>query len=231
MINQPPLKKLSTDLSHWEDTWRKLVCTQQPSLDPAHDLLHFERVVASAKWLAALENANYEIVVPAAWLHDWVAIPKNDPRRSQASRLSSEAVQKLLTQMNYPDELIPAIGHAIESHSFSAGIETRTLEAQVVQDADRLDALGAIGIARCFSTAGTLGTPFYSLEDSFCKRREPDDAHFALDHFYKKLLKLPSTFKTESGRIEAQRRVTFMMGYLAQLEQEIHRSSESSKYT
>ncbi len=209
------------ELGAWEERWKDLVLKNQTSPDPAHDFLHFQRVVALAKKLATIENGSLEIVVPAAWLHDWINVPKNDPRRSQASRLSSEAVQKLLSEMNYPSQWIPAIGHAIEAHSFSANLETRTLEAKIVQDSDRLDALGAIGIARCFATAGVLGRAFYSSLDPFCRQREPDDLQFTVDHFYKKLFKLPDSFKTETGKREAQKRVEFMKGYIHQLEAEL----------
>ncbi len=207
-------------LKPWEDRWMSLLSGQSTQKDPAHDILHFQRVVALAKKLATAENGCLEIVVPAAWLHDWVNVPKNDPRRAQASRLSSEAVQKLLSEMNYPSQWIPAIGHAIEAHSFSANIEAKTLEAKIVQDADRLDGLGAIGIARCFATSGVLGRPFYSPVDPFCRQREPDDIQFTVDHFYRKLLKVAETLQTATGRREAAQRVELMQAYLAELEAE-----------
>ena len=124
--------------------------------DPAHDFLHFSRVVALAKKLCLEEKAKWEVVVPAAWLHDFVIIPKNDPRREMASRLSAEKAIEFLKTLSYPAEYYPEIAHAIEAHSFSANIEAKTLEAKIVQDADRLDGLGAIGLARCFITAGIL---------------------------------------------------------------------------
>jgi uncharacterized protein len=188
--------------------------------DPAHDLAHFERVVKTAKALAAKEGANLLVVMPAAWLHDLVNVPKNDPRRSQA-RLSAEAAIKFLGQIGYPEEHWDAIAHAIEAHSFSAGIVARTLEAKVVQDADRLDGLGAIGIARCFVTAGLLGRPLYSVKDPFGRSRELDDLKFTIDHFYVKLFKTAETLQTQAGREEGVRRVECMRRYLADLEREI----------
>jgi uncharacterized protein len=210
------------ELKTWETQWQSLLFKNHihsPN-DPAHDLLHFKRVATLAKKLASQEGGQLEVVIPAAWLHDWINFPKNDPRRSQASQLSSEAVQNLLIEMNYPSHWIPAIGHAIEAHSFSADRETRTLEAKIVQDADRLDALGAIGIARCFATAGIMGSSFYSADDIMAKNREPDDRRYAIDHFFKKLFKISNTLKTEAGRREAERRIQLMNEFLKHLQEE-----------
>ena len=109
--------------------------------DPAHDLLHIKRVVQTAKHLCILEKAKIEIVVPSAWFHDMVVIAKNDPRRSQASQLSADAAIDFLKKNNYPEMYFKEIAHAIESHSFSGGIPPTTIEAKIVQDADRLVAL------------------------------------------------------------------------------------------
>lgn len=189
--------------------------------DPAHDILHFKRVVATARALAREENAKLEVVVPAAWLHDFVIIPKSDPRRKQASRLSAEAAVEYLREINFPTEYHNEIAHAVAAHSFSANIEAETLEAQIVQDADRLDGLGAIGIARLFATASLMKSPFYSEEDPICETRTPDDRKFAVDHFFVKLFKTASTLKTEAGRREGARRVEVMKQFLADLKKEL----------
>ncbi len=200
------------------------------SEDPAHDLLHFKRVVKLAKEICEKENARPEIVIPAAWLHDLVIIPKNDPRRSQASKLSAEAAIQFLKELAYPEEYLEDIFHAIEAHSFSANIEARTLEAKIVQDADRLDGLGAIGIARCFATAGVLKRPFYSEIDPFARDRSFDDLKFTVDHFFVKLFKVAETLKTEAGRKEGQRRVQVMKRYLKDLSLEIDEPLESHRF-
>lgn len=189
--------------------------------DPAHDLLHFKRVVRMAKVICEKEKANPKIVIPAAWLHDFVIIPKNDPRRKIASQLSADAAIQFLKELNYPEKYFDEIAHAIAAHSFSANIETKTLEAQIVQDADRLDGLGAIGIARCFATAGLMKRPFYSEIDSFCETRKIDDSLFTIDHFYAKLFKTAETLKTESGRVEGFKRIQVMKKYLNDLSHEI----------
>lgn len=194
--------------------------------DPAHDLLHLERVAATAKRIAAAEGADLRVVLPAAWLHDYVVVPKHDPRRSEASRLAAVEAVAYLKDIGYAAaladaSLLDAIGHAIEAHSFSANIAPQTLEAKVVQDADRLDGIGAIGIARCFACAGTMNRPFYSSYDPFCVLRDPDDAQFTIDHFYRKLFKTAASMQTAAGQKEAERRVTVMRRYLRELGEEI----------
>lgn len=212
-------------LNIWEEKFeaklRKMSFEEGLKPDPAHDILHFRRVVATAKRLAKIENAKLEVVIPAAWLHDFVVVPKNDPRRSQASRLSAKAALIYLNECGYPNDHFHEISHAIEAHSFSAGIEAKTLEAKIVQDADRLDGLGAIGIARCFATAGLMGRAFYGENDPFCETREPDDQAFTIDHFYKKLFRTAETLQTRAGREEGLRRVAVMKQYLKDLSIEI----------
>lgn len=194
---------------------------REGACDPAHDLLHLERVAASAKRIAAGENADLRVVIPAAWLHDYVVVPKDDPRRSQASRIAAGEACAYLESIGCNPALLPGIAHAIEAHSFSANIAPQSLEAKVVQDADRLDGIGAIGVARCFACAGVMNRPFYSPVDPFCQSREPDDALFTVDHFYRKLFKTAATMQTSAGRREAERRVEVMKRFLRELGEEI----------
>ncbi len=189
--------------------------------DAAHDLEHIRRVVANARGLAAVEGVKLEVVLPAAWLHDCVTVPKDSPQRAAASRLAAAQAGAWLREWNWPEALLPDIAHAIEAHSFSAGIAPRTIEAKVVQDADRLDALGAVGLARCLMLGGALGRPLYAVEDPFCEQRAPDDRAACVDHFYAKLLKLEATMQTAAGKVEAARRTEFLRGFLKELKQEI----------
>lgn len=212
-------------LDTFEPLFEKEIATIVTAADPAHDMLHFKRVVDMARHLAQLEKAQLEVVIPAAWFHDYVIVPKNDLGRITASQASAIKAVEFLRTVNYPATYMKEIAHAIESHSFSAKIEPRTIEAQVVQDADRLDALGAIGIARCFAVAAQMKRPFYHLNDPFCDIREPDDMQYTLDHFYKKLFLIAGTMKTKSGQDEAKKRLRFMEEFMAQLKSElsIHR--------
>lgn len=214
----------SINFSHfaqWESLFYSKISYIATAEDPAHDILHFKRVVGLAKKLAQEEKAQLEIVIPAAWLHDFVIVPKNSPLRSQASKLSAEKAVTFLKEINYPSEFHEAIAHAIEGHSFSANIETKTIEAKIVQDADRLDGLGAIGVARCFATAGLLKRPFYSEMDPFCLTRDPQDSHYTVDHFYQKLFKTAQSLKTEAGRKEGLVRIETMKSFLGALSNEL----------
>jgi uncharacterized protein len=192
--------------------------------DPAHDLSHVQRVVQNTLRLTETEGGNAAITVPAAWLHDCVSVAKDSPLRKQASKLAAEEAARFLRSVDYPSDLLEPIYHAIEAHSFSANIETNTLEARIVQDADRLEAVGAIGITRCFLTGGSLGTPLYDPADPFAENREPNDRLYTLDHFYCKLLGLTETMKTEAGKTEAIKRTEYMRNFLKQLGSEIGHS-------
>jgi len=209
-------------LSELEQACADFIATVVPA-DAGHDLGHVRRVVRNVAWLTAEESADAWITLPAAWLHDCVAIAKDSPLRSRGSQLAAEAAAGFLQGQNYPPDKLPAVRHAIEAHSFSAAIPARSLEAQVVQDGDRLDSLGAIGIARCLLVGGKLNRPLCAADDPFCDQREPDDGRFTIDHFYNKLFKLPDMMQTDAGRKEALRRVKIMRDYLHELRSEITR--------
>jgi uncharacterized protein len=198
-----------------------LLFLQDRSADAAHDLSHIKRVVANATLLGQLEGAEMGVVLPAAWLHDCVSVPKNSPLRSQASRMAAEKAGQFLRAREYNEGGIAAIEHAVAAHSFSAQIAPQTIEAKVVQDADRLDALGAIGIARTFITGATLGIPFLDADEPLPVTRTPHDQISMIDHFYTKLLTLADTMQTQAGRTEALQRTQFMRYFLAQLAAEI----------
>lgn len=189
--------------------------------DGAHDINHVRRVVKNCIYLTDIEDACSFITIPAAWLHDCVAVPKDSPLRSQGSSLAAEAAVAFLAEIGYPREHLDAVHHAVEAHSYTAAIPARTPEAQIVQDADRLDSLGAIGIARCLLVGGHLNRPLCDADDPFCDKREPDDSRYTIDHFYSKLFKLPDTMQTEAGRAEAHRRAELMRDYLDRLRAEI----------
>ena len=140
--------------------------------DVAHDITHIERVVTVAIQLCEAENANMAIVLPAAWLHDCVAVAKNHPDRAKASTMAADKAIEFLQNLDYNANLFEDIHHAISAHSFSADIKIKTVEAQIVQDADRMDALGAIGVSRCMKVGGSIGRLLYSPDDPFCSARE-----------------------------------------------------------
>ena len=207
-------------VEHYEHQFISFINAEMEQ-DPAHDVNHVLRVVKTAKSLCAIEGAKLEVVLPAAYLHDCFSFPKNYPDRARSSFIAAEKALDFLAAIDYPPEYHSDIGHAIVAHSFSANVYPQTIEAQIVQDADRLDALGAIGIARCLQVSTRLGVRLYDPEDPFCDVRAPNDRANAVDHFYTKLLKIAETMNTKSAKEEAEKRTAFMKQYLVQLGAEI----------
>ena len=162
-----------------------------------------------------------KLVLSAVLLHDIVSYPKSDKRSKLSSIRSAELSKKILKNYEFSYEEIQTISDAIRDHSFSQNKIPTTIEGKILQDADRLDALGAIGIARVFAVAGSEKRLFYNTDDPFCKKRAPDDQKWSLDHFYKKLLILESRMNTNSGKTEAKRRTKILEDFLSELKKEL----------
>lgn len=189
--------------------------------DPAHDFSHILRVYKNAEKICTNEQANKKLVLSAVLLHDIVSYPKSDKRSKFSALHSSIEAKKILSKYNYADFEIKIICDAIMDHSFSTNRVPVTLEGKILQDADRLDALGAIGIARVFAVSGSEHRSFYNPVDPFCKQREPNDKIWTLDHFFKKLIILESLMNTKSGKIEAKKRTKIIKKFLDDLHAEI----------
>ncbi len=189
--------------------------------DPAHDFEHTMRVYKNAEKLAKKENANTKLVLCAALLHDIVSFSKSDKRSKKSSIKSAIKATKILKKYNFSKTEIKSVSDAIREHSFSQNKTPKTLEGKILQDADRLDAIGAIGIARVFAVAGSERRAFYNELDPFCARRKPNDQRWTLDHFYRKLLKLEKLMNTKSAKTEAKRRTKILENYLSNLKKEI----------
>lgn len=174
--------------------------------DGSHDLAHIHRVFRNAMRIHKQEGGNGTVLAASVLLHDCVAVEKNSPLRSQASRLAAEKASVILGGPGWTQRDIEAVAHAILTHSFSANLTPESLEAKILQDADRLDAIGMVGAARCFYIAGRLGSALYDPADPLAKDRPLDDRRFAIDHFENKLFKLANGFQTETGRQLAKER-------------------------
>jgi uncharacterized protein len=188
-----------------------------------HGWEHVDRVYKLALYLARQEHADAFIVGMAALMHDLGHTAQEQTHIHHAD-LSVAIASAMLQQYQVPDGQQQAILHAIVAHSFSRGEEPRTLEARVVRDADRLDALGAIGIMRWAMVSEQYSTPQTHTchpDDPFARQHSLDDKAYALDHFYHKLLRLAETMTTETGVHLAQQRTAFMRNYLQQFEQEL----------
>ena len=189
--------------------------------DGAHDLSHACRVARLAHRIAAEEGADGAICVAAALLHDLVWVPKNHPDSPRTAELSAAQAQAWCAAVPDLAAKAVAVAEAILTHSFSGGGEAESLEARVVQDADRLEALGAIGIARVFATGASFGAGLWHPADPWARGRPLDDKAFSLDHFPMKLLKLEGLLKTHTGRRLARARHELMVGFLAALRDEL----------
>ena len=189
--------------------------------DPAHDFEHVLRVYANAEKICMKEKIEKKLVLTATLLHDIVSFPKTDKRSKTSSTKSAIKAKKILQKLNYSIDEIKIITDAIESHSFSKNKKPTTIEGKILQDADRLDALGAIGIARTFAVAGAENRSFYNPNDPFCSSRKADDKLWAVDHFFKKLLLLEAKMNTKSAKIEAKRKAKIIKKFLNDFKQEI----------
>jgi uncharacterized protein len=182
--------------------------------DAAHDVQHLQRVWASAQVLLTRSpGADALVVMAACFLHDLVNLPKDAPDRAQASKRSAQLARHQLAWLGFPADKLDAVAHAIEAHSFSAALVPTTLEARIVQDADRLDALGAVGLARMFYISGRLGRALAHPLDPLALHRDRDDMAYALDHIEEKLARLPGMMQTPAGRELAQERLQLMLAF------------------
>ncbi len=211
------------NLSDWQQRFDKWVTQHFNQADAAHDVSHFRRVWKTAQTLMQGQEVDGLVVLTACYFHDIVSFAKNHPQRHQSSALAAQKTAEILagTFPDFPVSAVPAVRHAIEAHSFSAGIAPQTLEAKIVQDADRLESLGAIGLARVFAVSGSMGAALFDGDDPFAARRELDDKAYALDHFRCKLLKLPATMQTVKGRELAQHNADFLVQFMAKLSAEL----------
>lgn len=189
--------------------------------DPAHDMLHVQRVFENAQRILCTERANEVVVLTAILLHELFNYPKGHPDSHQSGDVCAAHADQVLRAHAFPEEWREHVLDCIRNHSFSKGVVPSTLEGKVVQDADRLDSIGAVGIARCFATCAEMGRPFYNLTDPFCHNRQANDKEFGIDHFYLKLLKIEERLHTATARSLARERSQFMRQYLQQLEGEL----------
>ncbi len=169
----------------------------------AHGFDHTERVVRLCETIGAREGANMRILIPAALFHD-IARPLEEetgvPHEEEGGRMA----EAFLRSVHYPEDCITGIVHAIRAHRYSSGLDPETLEARVLSDADNLDAMGAVGIARTFMQSGGQGR---GIAD-------------ATGHFHEKLLNLRDLMYTESARNIAERRHAFLVAFIEALDDE-----------
>ena len=203
-----------------------------PPVDAGHDFHHTLRVAKLALSILREEMNSLEsrspspeeedAVVASALLHDCVPVAKNSPLRKESARLCSEKAAEWLSELGWlPEVMRPVIQAAILDHSYSGGRVPGSLIGKSLQDADRLEALGALGLYRTIATGVSMGTVLFDQADPFASNRKLDDRLFTLDHFFTKLLKLPETFQTGSAKNEARNRANYLQGFVEQLKHEL----------
>jgi len=212
-------------LISWEDRFTQYLLSHLDTTDGSHDLHHFKRVWHTAAAINEQEEhpADPLILLTAAYFHDIISLPKNHPDAATSSRLSADKTAAILPAHfpDFPAEKIPSVQHAIHAHSFSAQVMPLTPEAKILQDADRMEAIGAIGIARVFYTAGLLHKQLFDPQDPLAKHRDLNDKEFALDHFQQKLLKLPALMNTSTGKKMADRHAAYLLDFMERIQTEI----------
>lgn len=189
--------------------------------DPSHDAAHLLRVALWTLKLLADDSAEPRNAIAAALLHDAVHVPKDSPDRARASEWAADFAARRLAELGFAPEAIASITAAVRDHSFSRGAVPQDELGRALQDADRLEALGAIGLLRCISTGVRMNGQWFHGDDPWGESRPLDDTKFAVDHFYAKLLGLGATMRTAAGRAEAERRTAFLRAFLEQLGDEL----------
>jgi len=201
-----PHTALAQAFAPYETLAGALIPHATDSDDGSHDIAHILRVFRNAMRINAFEQGNGPILAAAVLLHDCVSVEKNSPQRAKASQLAADKATGILTGLGWVERDVTAVAHAITAHSFSANIFPESIEAKILQDADRLDAIGMVGAARCFYIAGRMGSALYDPADPLAEHRPLDDKSFAIDHFAAKLFKLADGFQTETGKALARDR-------------------------
>lgn len=190
--------------------------------DPSHDFAHALRIMKLATRLAREEGGDLEVIVPAALFHDLVVHPKDSPQSSQSSTDSAAAAAEILRGLDwYPAEKIAHVACVIERCSFSKNLPKESLEENIVQDADMLESLGAVAVARTFCSSGQMGRALHDIDDPAATNRELDARRFGLDLFGARLFKVKERLATASARRLAEGREKFLREYFDQFLREI----------
>lgn len=193
--------------------------------DSVHDFDHILRVLALAERIGRAERADMEIVRTAVLLHDWGRSDADAEGQNHAA-VAAQRARELLADRGKPSVWIEAVAHAIVAHRFRAAPDPQTAEAQVLFDADKLDAIGAVGVARAFAFAGAHGLRLWSPVEAVDRARwdvEGDDpnTHTPVHEFVVKLSRIKDRLYTREGRLIAEERHRFMEVFYQRLDAEV----------
>ena len=197
---------------------------KQTKDDPSHDFQHILRVTNLAQRIAEFEKADLEIVVPAALFHDSVVYKKNSlESKNETEESALYALEQLNNIDEYPKEKIERVQTCIRQCSFLKGITPNLIESKILQDADRLEATGAVSIMRTFASCGQMNIQFYDPDDPFCKKGTIPFKS-GIDLFYNRLLLVEDRMHTAIAKKIAKRRSEFLGQFLKELEFELQES-------
>ena len=190
--------------------------------ESAHDFDHVLRVLATAERLARAENANLDIVRAATLLHD-MARPDEDTTGGDHALMAAEHARALVLERGMSPAQADAVAHAIAAHRFRTATPPQTIEAQVLFDADKLDSIGAIGVARAYQVSGALNQRLWSevSPDAMATRDQRNSDHSAYAEFVVKLSKVRERLFTTTARKIADERHAYMAEFFARLGREI----------
>lgn len=191
--------------------------------ESAHDFDHVLRVLALAEKLARAEGADLDIVRAAVLLHD-IARADEDMTGGDHATMAADRAREILSTHGVAPEKIDAIVHAIAAHRFRTNAPPQTLEAKILFDADKLDSIGAVGVARTYQVSGALNQRLWSevLPDALATRQQRNSNHSAYAEFVVKLSKVRDRLFTATARQIAAERHAYMADFFARLEKEIH---------
>ena len=185
--------------------------------ESGHDFDHVLRVMALAERIAKAEGADLKVVRAAALLHDLGRAEEHATGKDHAA-LSAQRAREILG--HHPPDRVEAVVHAIEAHRFRTSPEPATPEARSLFDADKLDAIGAIGIARVFAHAGARGQPLYAPLEIARAEGGGTLGHTPVHEYVVKLSRLRGILTTAAGRDIAEERHSYMERFFARLEEE-----------
>ena len=190
--------------------------------ESAHDFDHVLRVFALAERLARAEGADVEIVRAAVLLHD-MARADEDATGGDHAQMAAERARVILLERGATSAQADAIAHAIAAHRFRSSAPPQTLEAQILFDADKLDATGAIGVARAYAVGGALNQRLWSqvAPDAVATREQRNSDHTPVAEFVVKLSQLRERMYTATARQIAEERHAYMVDFFARLEREV----------
>ena len=181
-----------------------------------HDKSHVERVYNLAIRIAKEENADLDVVTAATLLHDIARAMEDEGKIADHATEGAKMARKILEEVGFPKKKIAKVTHCIEVHRFRKGMEAESLEAKILQDADRLDIIGAIGMARVFTRGGWGNKPIY---DPTIPRKEKYDGKSltSVNHIYEKILKVKDRINTNTAKEIAKERHKFVEQFLERL--------------